>query len=171
MCSFTVKKKKMCKWFHYRFFNFPGNSGPIILRHPDEFLSLPCTGSLWGYSHRNIPCRVAAAEAFSSFSCLLLMFPQHYPDYFFSPDNFQTDWFPNLVPISPDQECDRDDEGEYCYYLCPASLAASGNLTMMSDDSISFLPASSQNLYVFFLYYAAQHWSATLLQLLRSFLS
>lgn len=53
---------------------------------------------------------------FPFFPCLLLMIlsinqiiPAPPP-----PNNFQTDWFPNLVPISPDQECDKDDEGEYC---------------------------------------------------------
>lgn len=71
----------MCKWFHYRFLNFPGSSGPIMLRCSDEFLSLPCTRSLWGYSHRNVLCRVFAAEAFSFFSLLVVDDPQHQPDY------------------------------------------------------------------------------------------
>lgn len=64
---YATLEGKICKWFHYRVFNFPGSYDPVRVRHSDAFLPLPFTGSLRGNSHRNIPCTAVAVKAFSSF--------------------------------------------------------------------------------------------------------
>lgn len=70
------EEEKMCKWFHCRFFNFPGSSAPVMLRHSAKTLCL--RPLLWGWNCRNRTYRAVAPKECSSLTSFFLMMPHPY---------------------------------------------------------------------------------------------